>query len=350
MADFRSDTVTVADDRMCEAMVTAEVGDDFYGEDPTVDELERTAARMVGKDAGLYLTNGTNANMVALLTLCNVADGRSGRQVLTHATSDIHAWEAHTLAQVAGLQTLPLPGRHGQLDLNALASALAAADPYAPRPAVVAIENTHSASGGRPWSVSEIDVVADLCDDAGVPLYCDGARLFNAAVASGYSADEAVARCCSVSISLYKGLGAPMGSVLCGSAEFIEHARVLRRTLGSTFRQAGHLAAAGLVGLGRIADLADDHRRARDLWEGFTHLLPTDLLDEPPTTNIVTLDIGAAAGDLVETLAAAGVRVTEVVPGVVRFVTHRDLTDDDIDVALRAAAATFAPLRAGAAG
>ncbi|UYM03633.1 threonine aldolase family protein [Solicola gregarius] len=348
MADFRSDTVTVADDRMREAMVTAEVGDDFYGEDPTVDDLERTAAQIVGKDAGVFLTNGTSANMVALLTLCSVADGRSGRQVLTHATSDIHAWEAHTLAQVAGLQTLPLPGRHGQLDPHALASALAATDPYAPRPAVVAIENTHSASGGRPWSLSDIDVVADLCDAAGVPLYCDGARLFNATVASGYGADEAVARCGAVSISLYKGLGAPMGSVLCGPAAFVEHARVLRRTLGSTFRQAGHLAAAGLVGLSRVAELADDHRRARDLWEGLAQVLPADLLDEPPTTNIVTLDIGADAGTLVDSLSAAGVRVTEVVPGVVRFVTHRDLTDADIDAALRAAAATFVPLQAGA--
>lgn len=345
MGDFRSDTVTVADARMREAMASAAVGDDFYGEDATVVELERAVAELVGKPAGVYLANGTIANTVAMLALT------VGDQVVTHVSSDIHTWEAHTMAKVAGLQTLPLPGGYGQLDLDALRTALRASDPSAPRPGVVCIENTHSASGGRAWPIDHIDAVADLCDEHGLPLYCDGARLFNAAVATGYGADAATARCAAVSVSLYKGLGAPMGSVLCGPPALVDHARILRRTLGCTFRQIGHLAAAGLVALENIPSLADDHRLAGTLWDGLAGLLPADALGEPPQTNILTVELGDAAPRLVDALAADGVRVTEVVPGIVRFVTHRDVNDDDVAravAAVRTAVAGTLPALVGA--
>ncbi|MGC4892259.1 threonine aldolase family protein [Micromonospora sp. DT31] len=328
MADFRSDTITVADARMREAMASAAVGDDFYGEDPTVAALEAAAAALVGKPAGLFVPNGTLANTVAMLALT------VGDQVVVHADSDIQMWEAHTMAKVAHLQTLPLPGARGRLDLDALRRCLSATDPYAPRPGVVAIENTHSASGGSAWSLAEIAAVADLCAAHGVPLYCDGARLFNAVVARGYTAAQATSRCAAVAISLYKGLGAPMGSVLCGAPEFIDRARTLRRTLGLTFRQVGHVAAAGLVALENVASLADDHRRARLLWEQLDGVLPADVLGDPPETNILALRFGADAAHVVDLLAAQGVRVTEVVPGVVRFVTHRDLDDDAVTAAV----------------
>jgi threonine aldolase len=328
LSDFRSDTVTVADSAMRAAMASAVVGDDFYGEDPTVAELELAAAAEVGKPAGVFVPNGTMANTIAMLALS------AGDQVIAHARSDIHAWEAHTMAKVAGLQTLPLPGERGLLDLDALRTALEADDPYAPRPGVVCIENTHSASGGRPWPLDRIDAVADLCRDYGVPLYCDGARLFNAAVACGYSAADAVARCDAVSVSLYKGLGAPMGSVLCGSSALVAEARIWRRTLGCTFRQIGHFAAAGLLALRNIPSLADDHRLARRLWDELSPVLPPEVVGEPPQTNIVTFEFGRDAARFVDMLEAAGVRVTEVVPGVVRFVTHRDVGDHDVDVAV----------------
>jgi threonine aldolase len=328
LGDFRSDTVTVADTRMREAMASAAVGDDFYGEDPTVAELERAVAALVGKPAGLFVPNGTMANTIAVLALS------VGDQVVTHARSDIHMWEAHTLARVARSQTLPLPGEHGLLDPDALRTALRATDPAAPRPGIVCIENTHSASGGGYWPLDRVDAVADLCAERGVPLYCDGARLFNAAVAGGYRADQAVARCAAVAVSLYKGLGAPMGSVLCGEPELVIEARILRRALGCTFRQIGHVAAAGLVSLENIGRLAEDHRLARTLWDEVRPVLPADVVGEPPPTNIVTFELGVDAPRVVERLAAEGVRVTEVVPGVVRFVTHRDVDDADVATAV----------------
>lgn len=330
MSDFRSDTVTVADTRMREAMASAVVGDDFYGEDPTVAELEFAAAALVGKPAGVFLPNGTMANTVAMLALAD------GDQVIAHAWSDIQVWESHTMAKVAGLQTLPLPGERGLLDPDALRTALRASDPNAPRPGVVCIENTHSASGGRAWRLDQIDAVADLCGQYRVPLFCDGARLFNAAVASGYRASDAVARCDAVAVSLYKGLGAPMGSLLCGDPALIAEARIWRRTLGCTFRQIGHLAAAGLVALRNIPALADDHLLARTLWEELCTVLPADVVGEPPQTNIVTLDFGIDAARFVEMLGDHGVRVTEVVPGVVRFVTHRGVGESDVAVAISA--------------
>lgn len=335
VTDFRSDTVTVADAAMREAMASATVGDDFYGEDPTVARLEQTLAARVGKAAGVFVPNGTMANTVAALALAE------GDQVIAHVASDIHMWEAHTLARVAGLQTLPLPGEHGLLDLGALRVALRATDPNAPRPGVVCVENTHSASGGRVWPLDALAAVAELCREHGVPLLCDGARLFNAVVAGGYGADEAAAPCDAVAVSLYKGLGAPMGSVLCGSVELVERARVLRRTLGCTLRQVGHMAAAGLVALENVARLADDHRRARELWDGLREVLPAAVVGAAPQTNILALDLGPRAPGAVAGLAAHGVRVTEVVPGVIRFVTHRHISDTDVKSAVHAAGRIF---------
>src|SRR5205814_259958 len=176
--------------------------------------------------------------------------------------SDIQMWESHTLATVARRQTVPLPGERGLLELDALRIRLRAADPYAPRPGVVCIENSHSASGGRGWPLDRIEAVADLCDEYRIPLVCDGARPVNAVVAHGYRAPEANRRAAAVAVSLYKGLGAPMGSILCGEPDLTARARVLRRTLGLTFRQVGHVAAAGLVAIENIPRLADDHRLA----------------------------------------------------------------------------------------
>ena len=315
---------------MREAMAAAAVGDDFYGEDPTVVALERAVAGLVGQPAGVFVASGTMANAIAVHVLA------VGDQVITHAGSDIQMWESHTIARLTGRPTLGLPGPYGRLDLDALRTALRADDANAPRPGVVCIENTHSASGGRIWPLDAIATVADLCREHRVPLYCDGARLFNAAVGAGYPAHEAVARCDAVAVSLYKGLGAPAGSVLCGDEAAVAAARTWRRTLGCTWRQVGHLAAAGLVALDNIARLADDHRLARLLWDELAAVLPPAVMGQPPATNIVTFDLGAEAARVVAHLGEQGVRVTEVVPGVVRFVTHRDVGPADVGAAVGA--------------
>lgn len=338
MADFRSDTVTVADRAMRTAMAEAEVGDDFYGEDPTVHRLEQRAAELVGTEASVLVTNQTLANLVAASVLS------VGDQVLCHEDSDLHRWEAHSFAGVAGQQTLGLPGEGGLLDLSALGSALGATDPAAPRPGLVSIENSHSASGGRVWTVEQIAVVAELAHRHRIPVLCDGARLFNATLAAGYPPTEVARHCDAVTISLYKGLGAPMGSLVCADTATVDRARILRRRFGTTFRQIGHLAAAGLVALDRSGELATDHRLAADLHAGLGRILGAAAVGPEPQTNIVTVRLGGRSGLFVAELAARDVLVTEIVPGTVRFVTHRDVGAADVAAALRAAdAASRAP-------
>ena len=333
MSDFRSDTLTVADTEMREAMAAAEVGDDFYGEDPTVLRLESRAAELLGKEAALMVPSGTFANVIALSLVSK------GDQVLAHVDSDINRWEAHTLARLAGLIVKPLSGQRGRLDLRALERSAAEADPDAPLPGVVAIENPHSASGGRVWSLDDIAEVADICDRYGLPLHIDGARLFNACNAGGYAARDMTARATTVSLSLYKGLGAPMGSLVCGDATLVKQMRHRRRNWGITFRQRGHMAAAGLVALDRVERLSDDHQLARELWTALAQYFTNAQLGAAPESNIVTLDLGDQASVLVEEIGRRGVRITEVVPGVARFVTHAGVNDADVRRAVNACAA-----------
>ena len=329
-ADFRSDTVTLIDAEMREAMVSAEVGDDFYGEDPTVARLEAEVAETVGQQAGVFVPNGTLANVLAIGTLCD------RDQVLSHEHSDIVAWESHTIARLCGVVCRGLPGALGRLDDYALTSALAATDPAAPRPGMVAFENTHSASGGSFWSLAEVADLAERCARSDVPLYCDGARLFNASVAGGYQPADVGSLCAAVSVSLYKGLGAPMGAVFASDGRTAGRARHLRRTLGCTFRQIGHLAATGLVGLRRWSELKRDHELAMDLWKGLRDRMPDAVVGAAPASNMVVLDLDAASADFIGALASHGVRVTEIVPGRIRFVTHRDLDGEDVIRALKA--------------
>jgi threonine aldolase len=331
--DFRSDTVTVPDARMRAVIANAAVGDDFYGEDPTVRELERRAAELVGTEAALFVVGGTMANLVALLALTS-----PGGQVLAHAESDLMCWEAHSACALAGVQVVPLPGPGGVLDLTATERALAADDWRAPRPAAVVIENTHSASGGSVWPQPAIDVVGELAAAAGIPLICDGARLFNATVAGGYRPADVSRWCAAVTISLYKGLGAPMGSLVCCSAEVRARAAAARRLLGTTFRQIGMMAAAGLLALDNIGRLAEDHQQAAMLYAGLEPLFPAEVFTGPPQTNIVTLRLGSAASSFVSSCREQGVLITEVVPGVARFVTHQGIHDDDVTRAVSAAA------------
>ncbi|GGO94206.1 threonine aldolase [Wenjunlia tyrosinilytica] len=335
--DLRSDTVTRPTGRMLEAMASARVGDDFYGEDPTVLALEERAAELAGTEDALFVVSGTMANLVAILALVP-----RGRELIAEADTDLVRWESHSVAGLAGVQLTAVHGTDGMFGAADLEELLARDDWRAPQTGMVAVENTHSAGGGSVWSLDRLEEVASACRAAGVPLHCDGARLFNAAVAGGYAAHEVGALCDTVTFSLYKGLGAPMGSLLCCGAEVRTAAARARRQLGCTFRQIGTMAAAGLVALEGIEHLAEDHELAHRLARGLRDVLPEWAAPALPSTNIVTLRLGPRAAPFVAALRERGVLVTEVVPGVVRFVTHRDVDSAGVELAV-AAAARVAP-------
>jgi len=346
LIDLRSDTVTHPTDEMRRAMATAEVGDDVFGEDPTVNALEERAAELLGKDAALFVSSGTMGNLVALM-----AHVPRGGEVIAGAQSHIVRDEAAGHAVVVGASVLQLPDRpDGTLDPDAVAAAFRdPSDPHEPVTSLIAIENAHSHSGNQPVSIAATATIAAIAHDRGVPLHVDGARFFNAVVALGVAAAELAAPADSVSFCLSKGLACPAGSVVVGERAFIGRARRARKLLGGGMRQAGVLAAAGLVALrdgdaGMIARLADDHANARRLAEALAALpgvrSPGDIAQpgdddrlDPSrvTTNFVLFRV---AGDRSAFLAAARARDVLLEPyphGQIRAATHVGVTAADVD-------------------
>jgi len=331
--DLRSDTVTTPTPEMRRAMASAEVGDDVYGEDPTVRRLEEKAAELLGKEAGLYVPSGTMGNLVAVMTHTS-----RGSEVILEAESHIYYYEVGGLAVVA--QTLPrlIPGRRGCFGPEDLAAALRTPNIHFPTPTLVCLENTHNRAGGAVWSPDLFDAVARAAHAAGLAVHLDGARIFNAAVRLGRPAAELVQEADSVMFCLSKGLAAPVGSVLVGTRDFIARARKNRKIVGGGLRQAGVLAAAGLVALETMVDrLAEDHANARRLAEGLAGIpgLGVDL--DGVETNMVMCSVeglGVAAPDFARCLASKGVLVNAVDVRRLRFVTHKDVDAADIDRAL----------------
>ena len=322
MVDLRSDTVTRPTDAMRAAMAGAEVGDDGYGEDPTVRGLEEVFAERVGKEAALFVPSGTMGNQIALRLL-----GRPGTSVVAGRRAHVVAYEQGAAGMNGGYQLQVVDDADGQLDLAALRWLVEAGGPHHWVPvSAVTVEDTHMPSGGRWWPVEALEAVAAV----GVPVHLDGARLFNAEVASGIPVARSAAPATTVMCCLSKGLGAPVGSLLAGPADLIAEGRRHRKRLGGAMRQAGVLAAAGLVALRDHVDrLADDHRRAARL---------ADALGVPPEacpTNCVVFEHPDALG-VVERLADEGVLAGTIAPGVVRFVTHHDVDDDGVDRACKA--------------
>jgi threonine aldolase len=344
MIDLRSDTVTLPTEEMREAMRRAELGDDSRDGDPTVRLLEEKAAALTGKETAMLVASGTMSNLVCLL-----AHAQEGGEVLLDPESHILRSEMGGIARLAGLFHRVVPAERGSLDVTALREMLnARLSPARLATAVVCVETTHNSAGGAVIPLASLAKVRAAAAELSVPVHIDGARLFNAAVALGVPAAEIGRHCDSVGFCLSKALSAPVGSVVCGSAAFIERARAFRRMLGGAMRQAGVIAAAGIVALDTmVARLADDHRRARKIAEGL-HAVDPGLADPRKVeSNIVMVDLAGSGGDAttwVKALTTRGVRVGTWTRTQLRLVTHRHITDADVDAAVAAFAAVHAAL------
>ncbi len=335
--DLRSDTVTLPTPEMRRAMYEAEVGDDVYREDPTVNRLEERAAELLGKEAALFVPTGTMGNQVAVLT-----HSRRGEEVIVEAESHVYLYEVGGIAALSGCQVKTLPGVRGAMDPAAVEAAIRPVNVHFPRSGLVCIENTHNRSGGCVLPQENVAAVAEVAHRHGIPVHMDGARIFNAAVALGRPVAELVAPVDSVMFCLSKGLAAPVGSLLVGSREFIDEARRYRKLLGGGMRQAGVLAAAGLVALELMVDrLADDHANARRLAEGIAEIPGLAVDMATVQTNMVMVDIvdpRFTGRTLVQAFERWGVRCNDVGPRRIRLVTHKDVTAADVELALDAMA------------
>jgi threonine aldolase len=321
--DLRSDTVTQPTPEMRAAMAEAEVGDDAYGEDPTMVRLESLAAALLGKEAALFTPSGRMANQVALRVLA-----RPGTEVLCPARSHVYRYEDAASSTDAGLQLHPLPDVDGMLDPDDVAAAIADTEHHFPAISALTLENTHMPANGRPLARDEVQRIADAARSAGLAVHVDGARIWNAAIALGVPPAELVAPADTVMFCLSKGLGAPMGSVLCGPADVIAAARLERSRLGGLLRQAGVVGAAGIVALESMVErLADDHRRARTLADALADLFPGSVDPATVRTNIVCAPFSKLPDGVIERLDACGVRSGTIDARTVRFVTHKDVDD-----------------------
>lgn len=337
ITDLRSDTLTTPTQEMREAMARADVGDDVWGEDPTVQRLETVAADRLGKDAGVFVTSGTQGNLVSVL-----AHTQRGQEVILDLDSHIYNYEVAGAALVGGLQMRPVKTARGFLDPDQVREALRPANIHLPVSALVCVENTHNRHGGTCCTPEEIGRVAAVAHEAGLRVHLDGARLFNAAVALGRAAREFAREVDSVTFCVSKGLGAPVGSVVCGSQDFIARARRWRKMLGGGMRQAGIIAAAGLVALERMVErLAEDHAHARLLAEELARMPGLRIDLDTVQTNIVIVRIEAPGAEarvatLVQGCAERKVKVHAMGGASIRCVTHKDVDADDIARAVAA--------------
>ncbi|HSM93539.1 MAG TPA: GntG family PLP-dependent aldolase [Anaeromyxobacteraceae bacterium] len=326
--DLRSDTVTRPSPGMREAMARAEVGDDVYGEDPTVSALQERVAGLLGKEAALFVPSGTMSNQVALGALT-----RPGDEVLCDANAHVAGFEAGALAALWGVQPRTLPAERGLLDPAAVDAAIRAPAEHYPSPTVLEVENTHNRGGGAVYPLARLRDLAEVALRHGLSVHMDGARLWNACAASGVAPADFAAHATTVSVCLSKGLGAPIGSVLAGPRDVIADARRLRRRLGGGMRQVGILAAAGLYALDRNVDrLPEDHENARLLAERLAALPGVSILFPVETNLVFAAFAGRSARDLSRALAADGVLANPEGsrPDALRFVTHLDVTRADV--------------------
>jgi threonine aldolase len=332
LIDLRSDTVTHPTPAMRAAMAQAEVGDDVFGDDPTVNRLQEVAASLTGHEAALFVASGSMGNLVALLTHC-----QRGHEVIVGRESHIFLNEVGGMASLGGLQAYPLPTQaDGTLRLDDISAAIREEDVHHPRTRLVCVENTQNICGAVPLTPAYMQQVAALAHARGLRLHVDGARLFNAAVALGVSAADLAGMADSVMFCLSKGLCAPVGSLLCGPRDFIEEARRYRKQVGGGMRQVGILAAAGLIALEHMVErLEDDHANARRLAAGLSDVPGLELDTPTPATNMVYLNLSSAARlkplALTDALRQRGIVLDCWGQPRFRLVTHYWVSAADVD-------------------
>ncbi len=337
MIDLRSDTVTLPTTEMRAAMAQAQVGDDVYGEDSSINQLQEMAADLMGKEAGLFVPSGTMGNLTAVLTHC-----QRGEEAIMGDLGHTFLFEGGGVSALGGIFAHILPNqKDGTLEFDDIESAIWPEDVHHPHSRLVILENTHNRCGGVVLTASYTQSVGRLVHQHGLLLHLDGARIFNAAVVSGVKAKELAAPADSVTFCLSKGLCAPVGSVLCGSKEFIYRARRIRKVLGGGMRQAGVLAAAGIVALENMIDrLAEDHQRAKRLAEGLAEIPTLKLNLGFPSTNMVFISLSEkvkrSGEEILADLQNKNIKVGLVSLRTFRLVTHYWISDEDIEITLRA--------------
>ena len=333
IVDLRSDTVTLPPPAMRKAMYEAELGDDVYGEDPTVNRLEELIAEMTGKEAGLFAVSGTMGNLVALLTHC----GR-GTEAIMGNQAHTFLYEAGGVAALGGIHTHTVPNLpNGMLDPVDVEAAIRAENIHFPRTRVICLENTQNRCGGRVLSPAQMATIKDVADRHNIATHLDGARVFNAAVALGVPVSDITDQVDTVQVCFSKGLAAPVGSAICGTADFIQEARRNRKIVGGGMRQAGVLAAAAIFGLTEMVDrLADDHANAKLLAEGIADVPGLEINLDTVESDIIVFDIDrdGPAQDVADAFTAQGVQVNAMGPKTIRAVTHYGIERDDIEYAL----------------
>lgn len=330
--DLRSDTVTRPTAAMLDAMFRAEVGDDVYGEDPTINALQDKLARLFGKEAALFVPSGTMANQIAVGVHTNPGD-----ELLCDPTSHVYVWEGGGVARLSGVTARTVPGDNGLLGLTHLKDKIRPDDGHYARTRLVCLENTHNRGGGRVQPLAEVAEVAGWARSHGLAMHLDGARLFNAVVASGVPAEQWARHFDTVQVCFSKGLGAPVGSALIGPADLIRKGHRLRKVFGGGMRQAGVLAAGAIYALDHHVDrLADDHANARVLASAVEETPGLRLESGPVETNLVWIEVDPKLGTAAEVAAKlkkAGVLVSALGSQVVRACTHLDVTREQVEVA-----------------
>ena len=334
--DLRSDTVTLPTPAMREAIYRAELGDDVFGEDPTTNRLERMAAERMGKEAALLVVSGTMGNLVCTLTHC-----RRGEEVILGDRSHTFLYEAGGMSTLGGIHPHTISNQpDGTMRLEDIEGAIRGSNVHFPRTRLICLENTHNRCYGSALTSEYIDSVAALAKEHGLSIHLDGARIFNAAIALGVDVKELTAKVDSLSFCLSKGLSAPVGSVVCGSSEFIAEARRARKVLGGGMRQAGVIAAAGIKALEEMVDrLAKDHENARRLAEGIAHIGGLSIELAKVQTNIIYFELDEermTPKELVTELDKKEVKLLSVGARRLRAVTHYGISAEDIDLTVKA--------------
>lgn len=336
MIDLRSDTVTLPTEAMRRAMAVAEVGDDVYGEDPTINRLEEMSADKMGMESGLFIPSGTMGNLIAFLTHC-----QRGDEAIMGDQAHTFVYEVGGVSALGGIMVHTVPNQpDGTIKISDLQNAIRMEDIHFPRTKLIALENTHNRCGGVVLTPEYIEEVTTLAKDHNLLVHMDGARIFNAAIKLGVPEKALLKGVDSVTFCLSKGLGAPVGSVLCGNKEFINNARKIRKQLGGGMRQAGILAAAGIIALESMVDrLEEDHQRALYLAEKLKDVPNITIRENSPQTNMVFLDLNESFPKtnirVIEELKELNVLIGTSRNRGFRLVTHVGITDQDIDIVVK---------------